>query len=192
MLKKITNLTIFILVILISISIYADTGQFSSAPIDQQSTINDTNKAQTLGVSRDQAMKNLSEYFLMGEEKATDNGQSNYVGHTVDNYALLQLIGDESDISRAILMFALPRDDHDVFLEDFMLMMIFIHNLFPDQQEKVLNWTSDSWLKLAKIFASPDNNMFSQKKVFNGKKFKITFYKDMGMMSLDIKHVSTS
>ena len=95
MLKTIAKLMIFILVILMSVSIYADNEQFNATLFAQPSTANN-NEIQTLGLSRDQAMKNLSESFLMGEGKTLANGQVNYIGHTVDNYALLQLIGDKS------------------------------------------------------------------------------------------------
>ncbi|KPJ67445.1 MAG: hypothetical protein AMJ43_04095 [Coxiella sp. DG_40] len=190
MLKKITSLTIFILVILISMSVYGDIEQFDSTLIDQQSVKND-GKVQTLGISRDQAMENLSEYFLMSEGKAMSNGQANYIGHTVDSIALLQLIGDKSDISEAALLLGLPNDNDSVVIKNLTLIILFIHNFFPDQQEEVLDWASDSWSKMAKISDDSDDNI-SQKKIFNGKDFKITFYKDMGIMLLDIKQASTS
>jgi len=133
-----------------------------------------------IGVSYYQVIKGLSDFFSM--KKTTPvKGQDRYMGMTEDNLALLEIIGNKTNISQATLMIAIPSDAPDAIVRNSALLLRFLINTVPEWE------TSSDWVSTAlkRIADSPDD---SQEIIKKNKRITMKPFKELGMVSITIKH----
>lgn len=84
-----------------------------------------------MGVSYTQAMQHLDNQFSMEKSTPVD-GKTRYMGSTPDNLAIIELIGDETDIERASFLFGLPNGVPEIADRNRLLLTRFLKNTVPE------------------------------------------------------------
>lgn len=92
----------------------------------------------TIGLSYDQVMQKLDQYFKM-EKVVSVNGHERYMGKTSDGYASIEIIGDKKNINSATLMFGVPDKNSESFFRVILISTLFLKNITPDWEARA-NW----------------------------------------------------
>ena len=170
---KLNDDTIQQLQIQVLIGIPATTIRKSS---DSQST------GQTLGVSFNQLMKYLSDYFVMKKGEPLD-GQDRYNGLTADGTASLEIIGDKKNISYASIIAGIPKDAKAISQRNGLLAARFLINAVPEWKGG-MKWLTES---LQKLTSSEET---TQKIVQGHKEIAVSWYDTKGMYVVSVKPVT--
>jgi hypothetical protein len=130
-----------------------------------------------LGISYNQVVSYLEEQMPMF--RGTDiQGQANYVGQTIDNLALLQIIGNKENISQASIMIGIPNDSQIILLRNTAMMMRFLKNTVPEW-EGAFEWCTDALVEAYK--------QEKEIKIIKGQKL-ISVLNNSGLGLITIKH----
>lgn len=100
----------------------------------QEPTVANKNVASVtagMGVSYTQAMQHLDNQFSMEKSTPVD-GKTRYMGSIPDNLAIIELIGDETDIERASFLFGLPNGVPEIADRNRLLLTRFLKNTVPE------------------------------------------------------------
>src|SRR3989339_1270078 len=124
-------------------------------------TQTDESATKTLGVSYNQMMYILSNFFTM--EKSTPvKGEDRYMGTTSNNLLTLEIIGKKDNITRASIIAPLPPDNFEINTESSVLLAQFLKNAIPEWKEST-SWVADLLVKIEKITDSSD---YKEEKVY--------------------------
>jgi len=137
-------------------------------------------ESKSISVSYAQVMKNLSNFFIMGDTNITVDKRVRYSGHTPTYTALLEIIGDKENIESTTLIIATPKDSPSIRDQNTAITLIFIQNVMPEWKDSN-TWIVQSFKKIAKS----QNNISS--KVVGNKKITVKYVAPIGIM-LVIEH----
>jgi len=131
------------------------------------------------GLSYSQITQYLSSYFTL--EKSTPvNGQPRYMATTEDKLAVLELIGDRSDLTQATLIIGVPNDSQTTLVRNSAMFMRFVKNAAP-------NWVGGGdWAVAALKKATTTENPVST--VRGARRITVSFLKPLGMVVVTVKH----
>ena len=132
-----------------------------------------------IGISYDQVIAGLPGFRRVGKT-TTPGGEVMYLERTADGSAVLQIIGDKSNITEVSLIIGFPSDAPDVSIKNLNISIRFVKNLFPECEHKVVNWLNSS---LKKVADSPD---IVEMENFGKKKIKIECI--LGMLVITVTH----
>jgi hypothetical protein len=133
----------------------------------------------SIGLSYGTVMNYLTNFFVM-EEGTTVDGLSRYSGQSKDGLAILEIIGDKSDIAQATLLIALPNDSPDTVITNTALVLRFLKNTFP-------GWKgADEWVmgRVQKLSKSPQGTASIRR---GNKVLDVNVLTDMGMVTLTVR-----
>lgn len=138
-----------------------------------------TEKPLTIGVSYNQIMEYLDSVISMS--KSSDvNGLPSYTGQTEDDLAMLEILGEKSDVIKAAILIAIPNDDKKVLIKNSAMILRFLKNIIP-QWEGAADWVTSA-LKRTNSTGEPEEIVKGNKLV------RLSFLKVFGMISLSVKH----
>lgn len=132
-----------------------------------------------LGVSYDQMMNYLSNFFTM-EKSSPVNGVDRYMATTTNGLAILEIIGNKDNISQTTLLLGLPNDNSTVAIENSALLLLFLKNAVPEWKDRD-TWATASLKKIAETSSD------EEKKLYGGKSIEMSFLKELGMLSVTVK-----
>lgn len=111
-------------------------------------------KRTPIGVSYDDIMSNGLDKFFKMKPAAKVDGYERMMGESIKSRAaILEITGNKSNISQALLMFAVPAGgSSELLIENSLIMLLFLKKTIPDYE------TSD-WAAAAikKIDSNPEN-----------------------------------
>jgi hypothetical protein len=87
-----------------------------------------------IGLRYDQIMYLLDQFFPTMEKSTVDYDgvvQDSYSGRSTNGLALLEVIGDKSNISSATLLLGIPKDAPDIIIENTASLIRFTKNIDP-------------------------------------------------------------
>jgi hypothetical protein len=131
-----------------------------------------------LDVSYAQATRYLSGSIKM-QRSTSVQGQPRYMGMTDDKLAVLEVIGEKQNISRATLALALPSDSQRIIKRNSVMALRFMANLFPEWPGSA-DWTTDA---VRAAVLAPGKTVVS---VHGKKKIEAVFQKPISMFVLTV------
>jgi hypothetical protein len=137
----------------------------------------------SIGLSYGTVMNYLTNFFVM-EEGTTVEGLPRYSGQSKDGLAILEIIGDKSDIAQATLLIALPNDSPDTVITNTALVLRFLKNTFP-------GWKgADKWVmgRVQELSKSPQGTASIRR---GNKVLDVTVLTNMGMVTLTVRNGDT-
>lgn len=147
--------------------------------------INVSEKNAPLGISYHQALRGLESLFLM-KQVAASNGMPRYSGLAKNGRSLLETIGGKSNISEANFIVSLNNKDPKTIVSNITLQVTlqitFLKNIMPE-------WTNgEAWYLAAvdRIYLKKETEI--ETVVRGNTKFTLKPLRNMGMLSLNIKH----
>lgn len=145
--------------------------QLSQAAVSQRKPI---------GLSYGTVMNYLTDFFVMEEGTMVD-GLPRYSGQSKDGLAILEIIGDKSDITQATLLIALPNDSPDTVITNAALVLRFLKNTFP-------SWKgADEWVmgRVQKLSKSPQGTASIR---HGNKVLDVNVLTNMGLVTLIVRN----
>jgi hypothetical protein len=131
------------------------------------------------GLSYSQVTRYLESYFVL-QESTPVNGQRRFMGATTDKLAVLELIGDKKDISKASLILGVPNDSPAVLARNGGLLIRFVKNAMP-------NWPAGSdWAVAALKQASATSNPVST--IRGSRRITVSFLKPLAIVLVTVQH----
>ncbi len=133
----------------------------------------------TLGISYDQVMESLTDFFVMEKTAPLNDGRERYMGQTDNDLAILEIIGDKADIDKTTLIIFIPSDNNDVVLQNSALALKFIDNAAP-------NWAgANDWLNEAVTSLTTNPNQ-SIKTTHDNKLIEASLASGLGMLTFSV------
>lgn len=160
-------------IIILVVGVYA---LGSKEPIDLETSTTTTSQ---LGITYDQMMESLSDNFDM-EKAEPVNGEDRYMGISSNGIAVIEIIGKKENITKATISIGLPSDNTDAVVENSALFQRFLSNIATDWDESS-NWATSTLTNLV------ETSISEKEKVYNGRRYKITYHESMGMLLLTIE-----
>lgn len=146
-----------------------------------QPVIDIPSSPRTLGISYEQIMRYPERYFSI-KETTPMKGQKRYLGISADGIAIIEIVGEKSDVSEASMMIEVSPDP-DTSLRAATATANFFVNMIPEWREGTY------WLANAvKKFASSHRNSTERIRSRQGNKIiSIGWFIDIGMIDITIR-----
>lgn len=133
-----------------------------------------------IGVSYDQTMAYLSNFFTTMSQDVTLKGQARHMGRTDDGLAMLEVLGPTDNIQSATLMVAIPKDNTVAVVRNGALLLRLLKNTVPEWEGSA-DWANST---LGHITRSQDT---SEEISRGDKSIKMTVIKELGMVALTVQ-----
>jgi antitoxin component HigA of HigAB toxin-antitoxin module len=132
-----------------------------------------------IGLSYKQVTAYLDPHFEM--KKSTPvRGNTRYMGMSANKMAILEVIGDRSNVSQASITVGLVKDDREAMILNAAMALRFIHNVAP-------GWSGASdWLGSAMRQSANSDGPVST--VRGNRRVTVNVLKPLGMMTVSVKH----
>jgi hypothetical protein len=136
-------------------------------------------RPKTLGISYDQMMQNLTTFFHMASSPLT-TGKERYFGQNPGGAAILEIIGDKTDITQTALIIGLPNDNAQILVRNTGLMLLFLHNAVPGWSQAA-HWTK---ITMGKFTTSQTNSATTQ---YGGKAITMSLTRPLGLILVTVE-----
>ena len=133
-----------------------------------------------IDLSYGQVTRHLSKYIAM-QNSTSVRSQPRSMGMTRDKMALLEVVGEKSNISQATLAIALPKDSQETVTRNGLFVLVFMSNIVPNWKEST-TWTTNA-IKEATLY--PGEPVSTE---HDNKKIEFTFEKPIAMLLVTVKH----
>lgn len=138
-----------------------------------------TTLARGLGVSHRAMLEALSGEFI-SEDSSPVDGQPRRLATADNKMALLETIGDESDVSSATLIVFLPSDSPFVAFQNTAYGIAFTKSALPDWPDAA-KWFSESVTNIA------EGGTDEQETSHDGVTARVSIARELGMMTVSVK-----
>jgi hypothetical protein len=102
-----------------------------------------------LGISYDQIMNNISDYFVM--KKDSVDGQDRYMGQSNNKLMILEIIGKKQNVNQVSLILPISDSDPKALVENTAVVLIFLKNILPTYP-KAYEWVLSTTNKREKVY----------------------------------------
>jgi len=131
------------------------------------------------GLSYGEITSYLSSFITL-KKSTSVNGQPRYMGLSGDKLAMLEIIGDKSNVTQATLAVGIPNDAPATLVRNGAMVLRFVKNATP-------GWTGSSdWATAALQKAAASQSPVET--TYGSRRITMTFYKPLGMLMVTVKH----
>lgn len=145
-------------------------------PYEKSPTIKE--KHPPINVTYEQVLLNQQEYFNIAKADSID-GYERYMGVSFSGCTSIDIIGSKNNISSIELVVA--HCNKKQFMEDIITSCLIVYNTDPEY-----------WIEHIEIMDGMLNNLHQTNKVqvhvFGNKKVTMEFFKDLGIITIIVKH----
>lgn len=141
-----------------------------------------TIEAQGIGISQNELNEVLLDGFTV-EEAVPIDGQPRRIAKGRNGLVLLETFGPERNIHKATLLFGVPNDRPAALVENTTSALLFIRAIYPSGSEP-MDWFDDAIKQVGK------GSVSEREMVLEGKRLKLSAFKEIGMLSLDVENAS--
>lgn len=133
-----------------------------------------------IGISYDQVMENLAQLISMSRGHDVRGGIPRYMGQSSTHGAILEIIGQKQDITKATLLIALPKNAPKMVTQNTLLVLLFLKNIAPAWSDRA-DWAAAA-LKRVNFTGKPETVVRGNKAI------KMSVYKSIGMISISVEN----
>ena len=134
---------------------------------------------ETLGISYNQMMNYLSNFFTMEKSTPVD-GQDRYMGETSSGLAILEIIGEKEDITQTTLLIGIPSDNYEILIENSAILIRFLKNAVPEWEESS-DWATTSLEKMT------ESTSTREEEIYGNKLIKMYLIREFGMVTVTVE-----